>query len=216
MVMSLPRHQTADEPRGRKDPFRRFSRDTVEDRTRRLCKELNEHGYAAEIVQGQVVVSPWAHPRSCDVLDNLVDMLYPAKIRNGWRLHQSMALSIPPQGDMRLPDLVVVPRNPEYHDEMRLRGRSALLAAEVCSPGTWKTDYQEKPGEYARAGVPLYLIVDPTTEPPKVTLMSEPVEDPAPFDEREPYLKTVTVHSGGSLELPEPFSLKIDVAALFA
>ncbi|GAA3129821.1 hypothetical protein GCM10010466_20710 [Planomonospora alba] len=44
--------------------------------------------------------------------------------------------------------------------------------------------------------------------------MSEPVEDPTRSGEREPYPKAAAVHSGGTLELPEPFGLPIDAAAL--
>ncbi|WP_307827505.1 Uma2 family endonuclease [Planomonospora sp. ID82291] len=216
MVMSLPRYQTTHQPCARRDAPHRPWPGTVDDQTLRLCEELNEGGYSAEIVREQVIVSPWTSRRNDKIIDRLTDLLYQLKREMGWALYQSSGIHIPPFRDMRLPDLIVAPLDAEDYDEMHIYGHSTLLVVEVCSGGTASVDYREKPTEYARAGVPLYLIVDPTAEPPKVTLMSEPVEDPAPFDEREPYLKTVTVHSGGSLELPEPFGLRIDVAALFA
>ncbi|MBO4270704.1 Uma2 family endonuclease [Microbispora triticiradicis] len=116
----------------------------------------------------------------------------------------------------RLPDLLVLPKNAERLDRMRVHGRSVLLAVEVCSPGTREVDWREKPLDYARAGVPLFLIVDPVATPRRVTLMSDPLSGLDPFDyHRQPYRKIVTVEEGEILELPEPFGIKIETGALF-
>ncbi|WP_067178858.1 Uma2 family endonuclease [Microtetraspora niveoalba] len=181
----------------------------------RLCLELNDAGYTAEISWGRVVVSPWTSISSADVVESLVDMLFPVKRANGWRIHQNVAVHIPPLLDHRIPDLTVTPRHPERHDDMRLHGYGTLLVVEVCSPGTRTVDWYEKPMDYARAGVPLYLVVDPVTAPPTVTLMSGPVGDLAMDDERQPYQEVVTVEAGQPLELPEPFGVKLDTSLIF-
>ncbi|MFC4058255.1 Uma2 family endonuclease [Planomonospora corallina] len=213
--MSLPRSQTTRQPCDQGDAPPRSRYPVSGDQVLRLCMDVNEKGYSAEIVREQVIVSPWTSRRNDRIIDRLTDLLYRLKRERGWGLYQSSGIHVPPFRDMRLPDLIVAPLDAEDYDEMHIYGHSTLLVVEVCSGSTAMTDYQEKPIDYARAGVPLYLIVDPTAEPEKVTLMSEPVEDLTRFDEREPYLKVVTVHRGGTLELPEPFGLPIDVAALF-
>ncbi|WP_433227264.1 Uma2 family endonuclease [Microtetraspora malaysiensis] len=164
---------------------------------------------------GRVIVSLRMNRRSASTVDSLADLLYPLKRANGWRFHQNVAVHIPPLLDHRIPDLMVTSRSPERYDDMRLHGSSTLLVVEVCSPGTRMVDWHEKPLDYARAGVPLYLIVDPVTDPPTMTLMSDPIADLAVDDERQPYRAVVMVEAGQPLELPEPFGVKLDTSAVF-
>lgn len=186
-----------------------------QDEVLRLCLEVNEAGYRAEIRLGQVVVTPPAGRDSTYIVDRLFTLMIPLKLANGWRFHQTWGVHIPPHQDLRLPDLMVAPDEVEQFDNMRIRGYCALLVVEVCSPGTYKVDWKEKPLDYARAGVPLYLIVDPVATPRTVTLMSDPLPDLEPFDERQPYRQIVTAEEGEVLELPEPFGIKIETSALF-
>ncbi|MEU7878626.1 Uma2 family endonuclease [Microbispora bryophytorum] len=180
-----------------------------------LCMVLKAADFRAEIRFGQIVVSPWMSMESNDIIDRLTNLLNPLKPPNGWRFHYNWAVHIPPLLDHRLPDLIVVPPKVESLDAMRVHGRSVLLVVEVCSPGTHKVDWKEKPLDYARAGVPLFLIVDPLVTPRTVTLMSDPLSDLAPFDDRQPYQRIVTAEEGEVLELPEPFGIKIETSALF-
>lgn len=181
-----------------------------------LCMQLNEAGYRAEIRLGQVVVSPWMSEETNEIIDRLSKLLLPLGMAKGWRFFCNWAVHIPPMLDHRLPDLLVLPRKAERLDRMRVHGRSVLLAVEVCSPGNQKVDWQEKPLDYARAGVPRYLIVDPVASPRRVALMSDPLPDLKPFDyHRQAYQQIVTVEEGGVLELPEPFGIKIETSALF-
>ncbi|MGW5266630.1 Uma2 family endonuclease [Microbispora sp. NPDC004025] len=181
-----------------------------------LCVQLHDAGFRAEIRLGQVVVTPPAGRESTYIVDRLCDLLIPLKLANGWRYHQTWGVHIPPYQDLRLPDLIVAPDEVEQFDDMRMRGRCALLVVEVCSPGTYKVDWREKPLDYARAGVPLYLIVDHVTSPRRVTLMSDPLSDLKPFDyHRQAYRQIVTAEEGDVLELPWPFGIKIETSALF-
>jgi hypothetical protein len=180
-----------------------------------LCRELNDAGYTAEISWGRVVVSPKINRSQSDTTFNLMDQLFDAARANGWIIHSNWGVHIPPYPDMRLPDLMIAPKNAEQYDDMHIYGHSALLVAEVCSRGTRHIDWDEKPLDYARAGVPLLLIVDPLTDPKTVTLMSEPLKDLAQDDTREPYQQVVTVEAGEALELPEPFGVKLETKNLF-
>lgn len=179
--------------------------------TEQLCQAVNDSGFTAEIVRGQVVVMPWSLPENGYLIDELMNLLHELKIENRWRMLWHIAIHIPPDLDMRLPDLIVAPRAPKHFDKMRLSGDGTLLVVEVCSEGTSHVNRGEKAHEYARAGVPLYLIVDPTVEPNALVLMSEPVEG-----RRVPYQQVQTVHRGGKLRLPAPFELEIDTEALFS
>ncbi|MFI7039470.1 Uma2 family endonuclease [Microbispora rosea] len=181
-----------------------------------LCVQLHDAGYRAEIRLGQVVVSPWMSEESNEIVYRLTKLLLPLITAKGWRFFCNWAVHIPPYQDLRLPDLMVAPDEVEQFDDMRVRGRCALLVVEVCSPGTHKVDWREKPLDYARAGVPLYLIVDHVASPRRVTLMSDPLLDLEPFDyHRQAYQRIVTVEEGAVLELPEPFGIKIETSALF-
>ncbi len=211
----IPRKQDDPIP-GTHEPQEARKPESLEDQLLRLCLELNEAGYRAEIHNGQVVVSPPATMQHADILDRLSTLLYALKLPNRWRFFYGWGVHIPPQPDLRLPDLMVVPDEVEAFDEMRAHGRSLLLVVEVCSPGTYKVDWKEKPLDYARAGVPLYLIVDPVATPRTVTLMSDPLLDLEPLDyRRQAYRQIVTVEEGEVLELPEPFGIKIETSALF-
>ncbi|MFF4125842.1 Uma2 family endonuclease [Microbispora rosea] len=181
-----------------------------------LCMQLNASGYRAEIRLGQVVVSPWMSEESNEIVYRLTKLLLPLITAKGWRFFSNWAVHIPPMLDHRLPDLLVLPMKAERLDRMRVHGHSVLLAVEVCSPGNHEVDWKEKPLDYARAGVPLYLIVDPVASPRRVTLMSDPLLDLEPFDyHRQAYQRIVTVEEGAVLELPEPFGIKIETSALF-
>ncbi|GII57024.1 hypothetical protein Pth03_54130 [Planotetraspora thailandica] len=181
----------------------------------RFAQELNDAGYTAEISGSRVVVSPKINRRQSNTTFNLLNQIFDVARANGWIIHSNWGVHIPPYPDMRLPDLMVAPRDAEQYDDMHIYGHSALLVAEVCSGGTRAVDWDEKPLEYARAGVPLLLIVDPLTAPETVTLMSEPLKDLAVNDMREPYQRVVTVAVGRPLSLPEPFTMDLDTNALF-
>nr|GLJ82846.1 hypothetical protein GCM10017588_15720 [Microbispora rosea subsp. aerata] len=57
--------------------------------------------------------------------------------------------------------------------------------------------------------------MDPLVTPRTVTLISDPLPDLEPFDDRQPYQRILTVEEGGVLELPEPFGIKLETSALF-
>ncbi|RBQ18441.1 hypothetical protein DP939_18145 [Spongiactinospora rosea] len=172
-----------------------------------LCQHINDLGFKAEIVRGSVVVSPMTTRLHSRVVHRLTKALSPLVLQHEWELHQTVAVRIPPErGDMRLPDLLVMPSDDEL-GEGQVDGAACLLAAEVCSPGTRDVDYRDKPHEYARVGIPLYLILDPLIEPPSSTLMSEPGNGY--------YEKVTVVEAGKPLALPPPFGITIDTGVLF-
>ncbi len=70
-------------------------------------------------------------------------------------------------GTVRRPDLIVVDRQArrrQREDGGVIRASEVVIAVEVLSPGSLRTDHVHKRGEYADAGIPRYWIVD-ITEP---------------------------------------------------
>ena len=80
-----------------------------------------------------------------------------------------------------------------------------LLAVEIISPGSRNVDTHLKSVEYAEAGIPHYWLVDLDPPAPTVTVFGLG----APGDG---YVESQT--TSGELLVTEPFTLRIDVAAL--
>jgi Uma2 family endonuclease len=109
-------------------------------------------------------------------------------------------------GTVRRPDLIVVPRDAR----MRVRGEGGvirasevLIAMEVVSPGSKRTDHDHKRGEYADAGIPHYWIVD--IEPP-VSLLACHLAGEFGYADGGAVTGTFTTS--------EPFAAEIDLDAL--
>lgn len=79
-----------------------------------------------------------------------------------------------------------------------------LVVVEVVSPGSKRTDYVTKRGEYADAGIPSYWIVD----------LHEPVSVLAcTLTEEFGYVDSV--EASGTFETTEPFAVKVELAELY-
>jgi Uma2 family endonuclease len=158
-----------------------------------------------EILDGELVVSPlpvhW-HDRACRWLErSLADLCD----RNGWYASAASEIELPPNRDHIQPDLTVfrdADSLPDMENVMPLD--HVLLVAEVVSPSTTRRDREVKPRVCARAGVPLYLLVDRFTEPFSVTVLSKPRADG--------YAKTDAMIVGEKLHIPGPFDFTLDTS----
>jgi Uma2 family endonuclease len=68
-------------------------------------------------------------------------------------------------GFSRRPDLIIVDRKAVQRvneDDGMIRAGEVLVVVEIVSPGSKRTDYVTKHGEYADAGIPHYWIIDLT------------------------------------------------------
>lgn len=129
-----------------------------------------ELGYS-ELVEGRLLMSPSPAPdhnyAAFRLGVRLEGMLPP-----GWEVITDIDVDLqlaPPDapGTVRRPDLVVVAaqaRRRVRREGGVLRASEVLLVVEVVSPGSTRTDYVHKRGEYADAGIRHYWIVD-VTEP---------------------------------------------------
>lgn len=104
---------------------------------------------------------------------------------------------------IRTPDLVVVRPELLADDPPRLQPRDVLLAVEIISPGSRRTDRITKRSEYAEAGIPIYWVVD--LEHREITCHRQP--------EGEEYGSSDIF--GGRAAIPAPGSeVQIDVNSL--
>ena len=121
--------------------------------------ELPDDGYRYELLDGSLLVSPppeLAH----QVVATRLAVLLAAQLPD-----DLVAVAAPgvyyDARNYRIPDLVVFPRVVLSQERPRLTPTDVLLAVEVASPGSARTDRVLKPAEYAAAGVPHFWRVEP-------------------------------------------------------
>jgi Uma2 family endonuclease len=157
-------------------------------------------GFRAEIVEGQIAVaaSPFGmHAYILKVIRRAAD----GTIRADHDLYENVTLE-EPDGDRYIPDLALMP-------DALIRTRRqwifpmgmCRLAIEVTSPGQEDRDYRKRAG-YARAGVPVYLIVDQKRR--RCVVHSEP--------ESTKYARVREVAFGEDLVLPLEVPITVDTS----
>lgn len=172
-----------------------------------LHEQLRTGHRRAEVVEGQLVVSPlpviW-HERVCRWLERSFDEACDA---HDWFPDRAGEIYLPKTRDLIEPDFMVLRDGSTLPDlESRRPLDRVLLAAEVISSSSIRHDREVKPRICARAGIPLYLLVDRFTDPVTISLCSEPGPDG--------YAKVETVTAGAKLQVPEPFGLALDTSSL--
>jgi Uma2 family endonuclease len=170
----------------------------------RLWYELEvPKGVRAELIDGELVVSPTGSVWQSAAIDKLMDQLVDLKRRRGWIFHTYLTVHIPATRERLIPDLMVTSADPPSFGECEF---GTLLVAEVVSPWSRRRDREIKPRAYAHGGVPLYVLIDRFARPPAVTLFSQPGEDG--------YGKCQVAAAGEPLRLPKPFGIALDTARL--
>lgn len=121
--------------------------------------ELPE-GYTAQIIKGQLVIMATPSKKHAIIVRKIDRALAAALPREKYDCYQNIT-GQEPDGDRFIPDLGIWPQEALEDDSEGWLARTAslLLAVEVTSPGGESHDYDKIEG-YARAGVPMYLIVD--------------------------------------------------------
>lgn len=154
-----------------------------------------------ELQGGLLVVSPRPFQPHMIALGELGDQLR-SQVPSWLRVIQEIEVvldGVPVT--VRAPDLVVMPRS-----ALRQRGmaRSAeiLLAVEIVSAGSVKTDNVVKFMEYADAGIPHFWVVDP--KPPVTATVYRLVD--GHYEESQ--------RAEGAMRVTEPCPLTVDLNAL--
>ncbi|WP_460745487.1 Uma2 family endonuclease [Nocardiopsis oceani] len=167
-------------------------------------------GYRAEIINGSITVSPTPTVRHADIVTETHESLLESGLRDrGLRALQMITVEIAKTGDRYVPDLVVMPtslaRGQGWDGASWIRPAEEVeLVVEVVSPSSAHHDWVDKAKGYAQASVPLYLVVDPKQE--EVALFRQP--------EGDEYQEVTRARRSGSVRLPKPFDVKLEVADL--
>ncbi|WFB08639.1 Uma2 family endonuclease [Streptomyces sp. LX-29] len=163
-------------------------------------------GYRAELIEGEIVVTP---PPDGDHEDYLDTVTWQVSHKAATRMSHSgnKGLIVPsagsPSANHVIPDATFAPR------ELRLfRGAPSwmecdgiAMVVEVTSSRA-EADRVGKRKGYARAGIPLYLLID--RDESMVTLFSQP--------EGRDYTDAHSTAFGKPLPLPAPFDFELDTA----
>lgn len=163
-------------------------------------------GWRAEIDEGQIVLVPPPHAHHNGIAAKVQRRLY-TTLPEELDVYQTLGVHVAPLDKLYVPDLVVMPAeliaaaDPETSDP--LDASEALLIVEITSKGNAREDRTKKYRAYARAGVPMYLLIDRfDMRGPMATLFTEPNEDGT-------YKRSDPVPFGKTLVLPAPFAVSL-------
>ncbi|WP_405664807.1 Uma2 family endonuclease [Streptomyces sp. NBC_01166] len=163
-------------------------------------------GWRAEIDEGQIVLVPPPHAHHSGIAGTVQRRLY-TNLSEELGIYQKLSVHVAPLDKLYVPDLVVMPTeviaaaDPETSEPMD--ASEALLIVEITSKGNAREDRTKKYRAYARAGVPMYLLIDRfDTRGATATLFTEPNEDGT-------YKRSDAVPFGKPLPLPEPFGVTL-------
>ncbi|MDX3645006.1 Uma2 family endonuclease [Streptomyces sp. MB09-02B] len=161
-------------------------------------------GWRVELIEGEICVTPPANGEHEEIVSELTEQVIDRRRDRSLRNYTGIGLDVP-GGSMTghvVPDLAVAPKG-TFDDEQEWHDPSAvLLVAEVTSTSTGDRDRETKILGYARAGIPVYLLID--REEAEVTVFSEPSGDR--------YAKTVKCKLGMVVPLPDPLGFELDTA----
>ena len=116
-----------------------------------------------EISDGEVIVMMVPVNRHELAVTRLWRQLDPqvARTHPGYIAHAGADVEDPGLGVLRCPDIMVFPESSLENAEPALQPDEVLLVVEIVSRSNPENDYQHKVADYARMGIPHYVIVDP-------------------------------------------------------
>lgn len=159
----------------------------------------------SEIVGGDIIVSPMRNNADQRVILLLNQLLTAMAAARGWWVDTSGGLVLEPDREEYRPDLQVAPSAAWLREGGTGPSLSEIsLVVEVSSPNEHARvrDREAKYAAYARAGIPLYLLVDRYDHDGIATLYSNPYTDL--------YLDAHSAPFGQTLTLPKPFDVVVD------
>lgn len=163
--------------------------------------EIESHH--VELVEGVLIAAPKPgsmHQYAMMSLGSLLDRQMPEDVR----AVPAMEVLLDPVHPItvRAPDQVVVPTARLMEYPARFDADDVLLAVEIVSPGTGRTDRIVKPIEYADAGIPHYWLLE----------LDDPITLTA-FDLVDGGYEVVASGTG-KVEVSSPFPVTFDLPAL--
>ncbi|MER6632093.1 Uma2 family endonuclease [Streptomyces sp. NPDC000987] len=159
-------------------------------------------GYKAEIIRGNIVLSPWSKGYYRRVMELVCKQLEP-HLPQGHVIDRSPFLYVFP-GDERAygPDIHAAHERTFETTSSHLDGEGLSFVAELTSPSSRDDDLTDKVLVYGRAGIPVYLLLD--MQEKQATVFSTP--------SAKGYEARCTKPFGEKLPLPRPFDCLLDTA----
>lgn len=159
-------------------------------------------GWRVELTEGEIHVTPPANGEHEEIVSEITGQV--RDHRKDLGRYTGIGLFVPGasvSGKVE-PDIVLAPKGSfsdkaEYHDPAPVQ-----LVAEVTSRSTAGNDRIKKIRGYARAGIPVYLLIDRDAQ--QAVLCTEPAG--------EDYGDKVTYKLGETVPLPEPLGFDLDTS----
>lgn len=175
-----------------------------------LLDDLDElivpDGYKAEIIRGNIVLSPWSKGYYLRVMELICDRLRP-HLPRGHRISYGPFLYVFPDDERAYgPDIHAAHERTYETNSTHLDGDGLSFVAELTSASTRDDDLSDKVRVYGRAGVPVYLLLD--MQEKQATVFSTP--------STKGYESRCTKPFGEKLPLPVPFDCVLDTAGFEA
>lgn len=171
-----------------------------------LCRTLLSMevpaGYRAEVIGGNIVMSPWSKGYYFPVMEAIREQLT-HHIPRGCVFGDAPFLFTFPETERAYgPDLYVAARKAFRTTRRYIDGEALTLVGELTSPSTRADDWHDKPTVYGRCGIPVYLLLDMQEQ--SATVFWEPSE--------LGYASRTTVRIGKTLHIPAPFDCDLDTS----
>lgn len=161
-------------------------------------------GWRVELIEGEICVTPPANGEHEEILAQVNRQVIRQSPDDSLLNYLGVGLNVPGASDTGHvePDLVIAPKG-TFGDQEQWHDPSAVvLVAEVTSKSTADRDRHKKIHGYARAGIPVYLLID--REEAEVTVYSEPSGDE--------YTQNPKYKLGLVVPLPAPLGFELDTA----
>lgn len=156
-----------------------------------------------ELQEGVPIVTPRPRPIHQVALHDIIEQLNRQLPRHLYAVAEidiNLDLDDPPT--VRIPDVVVIPRA-DLKKPGLIKAESVLIAVEIISPGSRRTDTVTKASEYSEAQIPHYWVIDLDDRP---SLTAHHLAGPFGYQEAPAVV--------GRFDTTEPMPLVLDLDAL--
>lgn len=176
---------------------------------------LPEDGLRYELIDGVLIVNPPPAPRHQSVSSELHLLLRDAARAAAApvRVLEGVGVRLP-DGNLLIPDLVVIPADAKSLSKSLLEPGDVDLAVEIVSPSSRRRDRSVKPYMYAEAGIPHYWRVE--TDNYRGRTKELPIVVRHELVGLAEYQAVETVGAGELLRVEDPVPLSFDPADLLA
>lgn len=157
-----------------------------------------------ELIEGEICVTPPANGEHEEIVSEVADQVVERRRDRSLRNYTGIGLNVPGASETGhvVPDLVIAPKGSFDDQEEWHEPSGVVLVAEVTSTSTADRDRDKKIHGYARAGIPVYLLID--REEAEVIVYSEPSGDD--------YAQAPKHKLGLAVPLPAPLGFELDTA----